>query len=378
MVGQSKKDYLGKIKDRYRHAGRKHKKLILDEFCEICGHHRKHAIRLLSQDARKKKKNPGRPPKHGNKEKKVIENIWLASDRPCASRLVSMISIWLPYYENREGHLEADTRENLLNIKERTLDRLLKPSRKKYGSRGLSGTRKGTYLKHKIPIKINHSEVLKPGYMATDTVAHCGGSLEGNFVWTLTFTDIFSEWTKNHAVWNKGEAGVFKALKNLEENLPFLVLGLHSDNGGEFINHHLYRFYKNRERPVEQTRGRPRRSNDNPHVEQKNWTHVRCLLGYSRIDNPWLVKVMNELYRAANLLNNFFCANRKLIKKERRGSRYYKKYDQAQTPCDRLMKSGTLSEAQKTYLTEVKINLDPYKLRQFIDTKQRKILEGLR
>ena len=378
MVVQSKREYLARIKDRYRRAGRKHKKVILDEFCRVCEYHRKHAIRLLSQDGRRKKKRPGRPSKYGPVEIQVLENIWLNADRPCSSRLVGVIPVWLPHYERRYGNLEESTRQKLLSAKARTLDRILGSVRKKHGSRGLSGTRAGQYLKNSIPVKISHADVNEPGYMQADTVAHCGGRLEGDFVWSLTFTDIKSGWTLNGAVWNKGEHGVHQLLERMEQNLPFAIKGFHSDNGGEFINWHLERYYRNRENPVEMTRGRPGAKNDNPHVEQKNHTHVRLLLGWQRIEDPDLIKVINEMYEAANLLTNFFCANRHLVFKERRASKYYKKYDQPLTPCDRLMASKHVTELQKTWLTEVRLNLDPYKLRKLIDAKQRFIFSKLR
>lgn len=378
MVSSSKREYLAKIKDRYRHAGRKYKKIILDEFCKVCGHHRKHAIRLLNQDGRKKRKTPGRRCEYGAEEIRVLEDIWLNADRPCSSRLVGMIALWLPFYEKRYGDLEAATRQRLLKAKPRTLDRVLGPTRKKHGSRGLSGTRHGEYLKNNIPVKISHNDVTQPGFIQADTVAHCDVSLDGDFVWSLTFTDIWTGWTENGAVWNKGQHGVHQLLERIEERLPFHVKGFHTDNGGEFINHHLHSYYLDRKMPVVMTRGRAGKKNDNPHVEQKNYTHVRCLLGYERIDDPRLVKPINDLYEAANLLNNFFCSNRKLIFKERRGSRYYKRYDEPATPCERLLSSNQITELQKTYLTEVRLNLDPYKLRTLIDAKLRTIFNKLR
>ena len=378
MVNRSKREYLAKIKDRYRHGGRKHKKLILDEFCEVCGHHRKHAIRLLNQDGRRKRKKPGRPSRYGPEEIQVLEDIWLNADRPCGSRLAGMIRLWLPPYEKQHGNLEEARRQKLLGIKPRTLDRILGPVRKKHGSRGLSGTRHGNYLKSSIAIKTRHDDVAEPGFLQADTVAHCGGSLEGDFVWSLTATDIMSGWTQNGATWNKGEHGVHQLLTRMEGQLPFKIKGFHTDNGGEFINHHLHSYYRKRDQPVVMTRGRAGRANDNPHVEQKNYTHVRCLLGYQRIDDPSLVKLINELYEASNLLNNFFCTNRRLIFKERRGSKYYKRYDDPATPCERLIASGDLAEPEIVHLQVVQANLDPYKLRALIDAKQQAIFRRLR
>lgn len=378
MVIQSKREYLAKIKDRYRHASRRGKARILDEFCAVCGHHRKHAIRLLRCDGRTKKKKPGRPGKYGPEEIRVLEDIWLSADRPCSSRLVGMIPLWLPFYEKRAGDLEEASREKLLKARPRTLDRVLHAVRKNHGFRGLSGTRLGVYLSSRIPVKISHKDVVEPGFIQADTVAHCGGTLEGDFVWSLTCTDIFTGWTENGAVWNKGQHGVHQLLKDIEDRLPFGIKGFHTDNGGEFINHHLHRYYIDRPVPVEMTRGRSGRKNDNPHVEQKNYTHVRLLLGYQRIEDQALIKDINVLYQAANLLNNFFCSNRRLVFKERQGARYYKRYDEPATPCERLIASGQLQQAQIAHLTEQRHNLDPYKLRKLIDAKQKVILSQLR
>ena len=214
MVSQSKQAYLAKIKDRYRKASKRGKSRILDEFCEICGHHRKHAIRLLRSDGRCKKKRPGRPSKYG-----------------------------------------------------------------------------------------------------ADTVAHCGGSMDGNVVWSLTLTDVLTGWTENGAVWNKGQHEVHQLPERIEERLPFRLKDFHSDNGGEFINHPLH---------------------------------------------------------------SYFCASMHLVSKERRGARYHRKHDVAITPCQRLLESGLLNEFKKTHLLEVSLNLEPYKLRTLIDAKQTKILNALR
>jgi len=378
MVSQSKKEYLSKIKDRYRHASKAGRSHILDEFCAVCGHHRKHAIRLLRADARTRHKHPGRPSLYGEIERRVLESIWLNSDRPCAKRMSGMIRLWLKFYEKEHGDLDQQSRENLLNLTSRTLDRLLVPIRKKHGARGLSGTRRGNYLKSSIPLKISHTDVTEPGFVQADTVAHCGDSLEGSFVWSLTFTDIISGWTENGAVWNKGQYGVYQLLQTIENRLPFCLKGFHTDNGGEFINHHLHSYYCERATPVLMTRGRPGRKNDNPHVEQKNWTHVRLLLGYQRIEDETLVKDINALYEATGLFNNFFCTSTRLVFKERRGAKYYKRYDMPATPCERLLNSGHLNELQKTHLTDMLINLDPYKLRKQIDAKLKAIFVRLR
>lgn len=378
MGSETKQECLEKTRNRYKGAGRKHKKIILDEFCATWGYNRKYAIDLLNGKTSKHNGQRGRPAQYGKKEHTVLERIWLMATRPCSKRLKFMLPNWLPFYEQQYGRLDQPTRENLLRISKNSIDRLLRPTRKRYGARGRSGTRPGTQLLHQIPIKMSHWNVSEPGFMQADTVAHGGSSMEGNFVWSLTFTDICSGWTENRATWNKGSHGVVTQLQDIEQHLPFVIKGFHSDNGSEFLNHHLYRYYTKRRTPISLTRGRPRHGNDQAHVEQKNWTHVRLLLGFQRIEDPDLIPKINELYRAWALFNNFFCTNLKLVEKTKVGSRYKKKYDDPKTPYQRLMESKHLNGALKTHLVEVYCNLNPFKLKKQIDYKQRQILNALR
>ena len=378
MANETKQECLEKTRKRYRQARRKGKKLILDEFCATWDYNRKYAIDLLNGKSSKAKGRRGRPALYGRKEHTVLERIWLIATRPCSRRLKSMLPAWLPFYEDQYGYLDKATKENVLRISKNSIDRLLKPTRTRYGTHGRSGTRPGTRLLHQIPIKTSHWDVSEPGFMQADTVAHGGDSMEGDFVHSLTLTDICCGWTENRATWNKGAHGVLEQIKDIEEVLPFAVQGFHSDNGSEFLNHHLYSYYVKRKEPISLTRGRPRHGNDQAHVEQKNWSHVRLLLGFQRINDPALVPKINELYRLWALFNNFFCPNLKLIEKTKVGSRYTKKYDDPKTPYQRLMQSEHLHEAQKTHLTEIYCNLNPFKLKKLIDRKQRQILHALR
>lgn len=378
MGGKSRQDYLEAIAPRYRRAGRKNKKQILDEFCQVCGYHRKHAIRLLNRKSSKAADRRGRPARYGKAEHKVLERIWLIGNRPCSIRLKAMLREWLPFYQQRYGQLNPLTLQNLQQISKNSIDRLLKPTRKRYGARGRCGTRPGSQLFHKIPVKVSHWDVSEPGFMQADTVAHSGASLEGSFVWSLTLTDIYSGWTENRATWNKGSEGVMEQLRDIEEHLPFCIRGFHSDNGSEFLNHHIYGYYVKRREPVSLSRGRPRHGNDQAYVEQKNWSHVRLLLGYQRIDQSDLIPAINRLYKAWALFNNFFCTNLKLEAKTKVGSRYSKRYDTPRTPYQRLMESDHQTEPQKTYLTETYCNLNPFNLKRQIDHWQRKILASLR
>ena len=378
MVQRTRLEYLASIRERYQRAGRIHKRHILDEFCQVCKYHRKHAIRLLRGLRPGRQRRPGRPPRYGEEERKILEMIWLTANRPCSLRLKAALPVWLPHYEAKFSRVPPPVKANLLTISPRTLDRLMRPVRKQHGLRGRSGTRPGSLLKYQIPIKTEHADVNKPGVMEADTVAHCGNSLDGNFVWSLTLTDVFSGWTQNRAVWNKGYEGVKQAIADIEQELPFHLTGFHSDNGGEFLNHHLVRYFTDRDLPVDFSRSRPYHKNDTARVEQKNYTHVRLLLGYGRIEDPALIPKINLLYQTWALFNNFFSPTLKLVDKTKVGSRYFKTYDTPQTPCQRLMASPHTNEAIKTFLTELVCNLNPFALKKQIDHHQRLILATVR
>ena len=252
-----------------------------------------------------------------------------------------------------------------------TIDRLLASSRVKC-KRGLSGTKPGKILKKHIPIKTDQWNETKPGFLEADTVAHCGTSLAGSFVWSLTMTDICSGWTENRAVWNKGAIGVLTQIEDIENSLPFEILGFDSDNGNEFLNWHLIRYFtgEQRSKQIQFTRSRPYHSDDNAHVEQKNWTHVRQLFGYERFGNQAVVALMNDLYKnEMSLMNNYFLPNTKLTEKQRVESKIFKKHDKPATPYQRLMRSEHISEVRKNELTKIYNSLNPFELKKAIKKK---------
>ena len=215
--------------------------------------------------------------------------------------------------------------------------------------------------------------------MEADTVAHCGNSLEGDFIWSLCFTDLATGWTELRAVWNKGAHGVMAAVQEMESNLPFGLQGFDCDNGSEFLNHHLWRYFARRKEPVQFTRSRPYHKNDNAHVEQKNWTHVRCLLGYDRLEQEELLGPINALYRDAwALYHNHFCPSMKLREKRRRGGRQIKRHDAPKTPCQRLLESGVLEAKQRTALQQQHAALNPFALKRAIEARLKEIQRTVR
>ena len=372
MGHNERKTYLKKIRSRYRNANKATKVKILDEFCAVCDYHRKHAIRVLNGPLkRQNKKPPGRLAIYDSPEVITpLKAIWLATDQMCSKKLKSAMPLWLPHYESEYGMLDATIRSKLLSISAPTIDRKLKPMRAKHKRHGLCGTKPGSLLKNHIPIKTDNWDVSKPGFVEADTVAHCGNSLSGEFVWSLTLTDIYSGWTEIRALWGKGSTGVIDKVSHIESKLSFPLLGFDCDNGSEFLNYHLLRYFTERPQKVQFTRSRPYHKNDNAHVEQKNWTHVRQLFGYDRIDQSQLVGPMNDLYANEwSLLQNFFHPSVKLTSKERVNSKYKKKYDKPQTPYQRLMASGHITKEKKEQLTQLFNSLNPFSIKKEIEQK---------
>jgi hypothetical protein len=374
MSLQSKREYLGQIRSRYHRAGRIHKGKILDEYCQVCGYDRKYAIKCLAADPTRPRRKAGRKPRYDRERLlPVLKRVWLASDQMCSKRLRAALPKWLPHL----APLDVESKRQLLALSPATLDRLLQPLRIRYPGKGLGGTKPGTLLKHHIPIRTGNWDITRPGFIEADTVAHCGNSLAGDFIWSLVFTDIFSGWTQLRAVWNKGAAGIQEQIADLERQTPFALAGFNCDNGSEFLNYPLLNYFTQRAAPVAFTRFRPYHKNDNAHVEQKNWTHVRQLLGWERLENPRLVAPINDLYRQEwSAYQNFFCPSMKLVSKVRVRSRYVKRYDPPQTPYERLLQSPAVSTVNKRRLQAAYAQLNPFNLKKIIELKLKNILRS--
>jgi len=367
--------YIENLKIRYSKADRKTKSLILNEFCQTSGQHRKHAIRVLTKPSiGQKKKSSGRKKRYDHEQLLIpLKRIWLASEQLCSKRLKVAIPLWLPHYDGTYDELDENIKIQLLEVSPSTIDRLLKPFRIKHPRR-LGGTKPGTLLRQQVPIKTNQWNEKQPGFIEGDTVAHCGTNLLGDFVWSLTATDIFSGWTENGATWNKGAEGVMEQIRLIEGRLPFPIMGWDNDNGGEFMNYHLKRYFEKRENPVQFTRSRPYHSGDNAHVEQKNWTHVRQLFGYGRFNDIRLVPLMNDLYQnELSLMHNYFYPSVKLEDKIRIQSKIKKKHKKPETPYQRLIGCDQISDVQKEQLKKTFESLNPFKLRENIERKLKKI-----
>lgn len=369
MNHHTKLEYLNEIKTRYKHSLKSEKKIILDEFCKICCYNRNYAIQLLNPKQDNTRSNsiskPGPLKKYDDPViLEVITYLWSKTNLPCSKRLTEIIPLWLPFCE-QEFMLSAEIKQKVLEISPATIDRLLKPYRSKYAKRGLSTTKPGSILKKHIPIKTNQWDESSPGFIEADTVSHCGTTTEGSYAITINCVDILSFWSEQRAVWGKGEQGVRDAIKDMEASFPFSLNGFDCDNGSEFLNWHLYRYFSNRKKAVQFTRSRPYHKNDNAHVEQKNWTHIRQYLGYQRFDKIELVNLLNNLYTNEwSLYFNYFVPSFKLAEKRRDGSKIVKKHDKPKTPYQRLLESEEVPEKTKIMLTEKFNKLNPIKLQE--------------
>jgi hypothetical protein len=375
MSTSTKMDVMNKLRRRYENAGRKHRSLLINQAVDLMGYHRKAAIRALASPPPLPRLGPsgGRPIEYDfSLLSPALRVIWESSDFPCALRLAAMLPEWIAAYESYHRPLKEEVRQKLLEASPRTLERLLAPLRLAAARRSL--TRPGTLLRHQIPIRGSVWEENAPGWLEVDTVALCGGSVAGDFVWMVDGVDYATTWVSARAIWNRGQAATLAALQDIEKRLPFELLGLDSDNGGEFINHHVMAWLQRRERPVYMTRSRPYKKDDNAHVEQKNWTHIRQWFGYERYENPDVVEAINQVVRGPwSQLLNYFHASLKLVKKEK-GKRVY---DTPQTPLARVLACETIASQTKERLSLEKSALNPFELKARVK-EQLKAIDKLR
>jgi len=381
MSLSAKREALTRLHGRYSRAGRRFKTRILDEFCATCGYHRKAALRLLNRPL-----STAVPKRSGPKITyqpaqvlPVLKALWLASDQLCSKLLKAALPEWLAHHERRSAPLPEAFRKQLLKISPAQIDRVLRPARVQHPKKGLSTTRPGTLLRHAVPTRSGPPDTSRPGSVEADTVAHCDDSTQGDYVHSLTFTELFSGWTENRAVWNKSADAVLAQLRVLEQVVPYAMKDFHCDNGGEFLNWALHRHLRGRAATIPWTRSRAYRKNDNAHCEQKNWTHVRQLFGHERFGHPELVPLMNQLYgQEWSQYTNHFKPTFKLLKREKQGGRTKRIYEkQPQTPYQRLLESADIPQAAKARLREEHAGLDPFALKKSIEAKLKNFFTAL-
>jgi hypothetical protein len=374
MSQPSKVDYFKVMHARYHRAARTEKSLLLNEVIRVCGCHRKHAIRRLNQpvpDIQPLRRRTPRTYTYDAKVLGVLKAIWEVAGYPWSVRLKALLPLWMPWIRERFA-LTLHQEQQLRRISPRQMDRRLRTHKRKLKRRLYGRTKPGTLLKHKIPIRTEHWDVHAPGSVEVDLVSHSGNSAEGEFIYSLNLTDIYTGWVETRAVMGKGEQGVVATLDEMRAYLPFPLTAIDSDNGGEFINDHLYRYCQRNQ--IHFTRGRPYKKDDNAHIEQKNWTHVRKLMGWERYDSVRALVAMNDFYRTEwPTMMNLFQPSVKLIRKKRVGSRLCRQYDFPQTPLDRLIQSSQGKRTHVNTLQDLRQRTDPFELAATIERQLKHI-----
>jgi hypothetical protein len=367
--------------ERYKKATKKcEKSYLIFEITTMTGQHRKQVIRrlnLLIKGLVKKTKS-GRKPIYTDIEKFHVKKLWLKMKQMCPVRLKAALPFWVDYY--LAPGFTTEVKSKVLQMSSATIERHLAKTRSQYGRTFRTGTRKN-WVTTVIPIKPMDQKIKVPGYMEADTVVHCGGSMSGTMVWSLTMTEILLGWTFNKATFGNKAKGTIKAIRKIEDQLPITLEGFNIDNGSEFINATMVYYSrhfedgKKREVPLKITRSRSYRKNDNCHVEQKNFTHVRELFGYERIDHEELVPLMDEVYLYDNILQNFFMPQMRMTEKIRVGSKYKRKFDKPQTPYHRTLNCDLISQEVKDRLKRVYENFNPLQLQQQVEHKLKNFLD---
>jgi transposase InsO family protein len=368
MSINSRKEYLPIMMARYGKAeDRSEKTKVIDELVKALEYHRKHAIRVLRK---------GKPQATGKVRRKrssryspalpSILLVWRALDYPCAERLHPALLQTAELLEKHgEIHLGSEVRKLLSEISRPTLARMLLKSRSKKRLR-MSSPRKKTHLETQVPIGCYGFGEMRPGALEADLVEHNGGSSLGHFAYTLSVVDVATGYSRRRSVLGRGQLGVHRELKRLLMSWPYLIWGIHTDNGSEFLNDHLIKFCQANN--LKFTRSRPYKKNDNPHVEQKNFQHVRCLVGYERFDTPEQVAWLNKLYGVYDHYVNLFQPTRKLISKERHGGTVRKRYDTAKTPLQRALDAGVVPQELGEKLKQLHQSLNPLALHRQIES----------
>jgi len=376
MSLKSKRELLEVVRPRYLKAGKLEKQKMLDEFTSATGYHRKYAIRILKNQVQVQNHLKGKTKTYQTIYRgevvQVLEQIWDICGQICSKRLQPYLPEAIKVLERcQEIELSNDTKELLLKISSASIDRCLRPIRIK-APHGLSTTKPGSLLKNLIPVRtFTEWDQERPGFMEIDLVAHCGDSVAGQFLCTLTCTDISTGWTDVTALPHRSQEAVSEAIHLMRQRLPFPLLGIDSDNGSEFINDLLYRYCLNEK--ITFTRSRPYKKNDQAHVEQKNWSVVRHTVGYDRWETEQELAILESIHDDLRLYINFFQPSFKLIAKERIGNKTIKRYDTAKTPYQRVLERQDISLEAKARLMNLYLQLNPAELRRRIDQKTAKL-----
>jgi hypothetical protein len=375
---ESLEDYTRVMRERYaRRTGKAARHKLLDEYCQSTGLERKHANKVLRGQRRRGPcaARRGALSTYSAQDITVLKAVWLAAGQPCGKRLAGeMLQLWLGSWQKHHGELPAEQSERIEAISAAQIDREMAPYRSAGRRRRIASSALAA-MQREVAVRCEPWAETAPGALEIDTVALCGGSMEGAIVWALDATDIHSGWTEVRAVWNRGAHATRQRLGEIESALPFALKKLDFDNGSEFLNAHFISHFKARQPKVELSRSRPYRKNDNAHIEQKNHTHVRLLLGDDRFEHHDLIEPLNEVLREWSQWNNLYGAQRRLLRKERQADGKVKRHHEkrASTPCARLLARADLSAGQRSALQAQLAAHDPIEMKASIEAKLRAV-----
>lgn len=372
MSETSKAEYTEKMRGRYsRMKGKQARSRLIDEFVEVTGWERKHANKVLLGIKRQRGGRAGKrgaEKEYGASIQEALKECWLAMEQPCGKRMKDMLPMWVEHLE-----VSRKEKEDLKRISAASIDRLLKDYKVKAGKK-IRPPKPASAVKKLVEIRAKSWETREVGWTEVDTVAHSGGDMSGDFIWTLTSVEVSSGWTEVRGVWNRGQQACCDGLEAIRNSQPFKLLGVDSDNGGEFINYHVYEWLKGH--GIHQTRSRPYYKNDQAYVEQKNYTHVRQLLGYDRLEHRELLTNLNELLEQWSLWKNLFCVTMKQKSKVREGSQQKRTHEKISfSPAQRLLQSNSLEETSKRRIENLLKTLNPFEMRKKIREKENRFWE---
>jgi hypothetical protein len=373
MSQHSKRELIQRLQGRYLQANRQEKTRMLDEFVAVTGLHRKAAIRALRRQSQGNREYRGRRKTYTGSVVAALSQIWRICGCLCGKRLQPILGDMVASLERHdELILDEETKALLLAVSPATIDRLLRPYKTSH-PRGQSTTKPGSLLKQQIPVRTFADwDENRAGFVEVDLVAHCGETVAGQFICSLTATDVATGWTECFSLPHRSQLAVYDALDQLRARLPFPLLGIDSDNDGVFINELMLK-YCQAER-ITFTRCRPYKKNDQCFVEQKNWSIVRRTIGYHRYQSQAAHQMLAEIYEALHLFTNMFQPTFKLKYKKRTGAKVHKTYDTPQTPLRRILDAELLSADNSRHWQAAYRDTNPAQLRRNIDQKVKQLV----